>query len=237
MAGAEEKTRSGTAGLRYLSLIAATLAPTPAIAGAWVAPEQQFITTSFYGELEDETAFEASIYNERPIERETSVVATTWFTRDITQQSTFRGEASLGLKQQIFENDDWVVAAQGSALWQSEPGPDCGEAGGELRVLAGRSLSERTFLNTEVALREYGGSCGATRFDVTAGWRPNSRWLALGQVFYDAPDQGEEVIRAQVTLVRFLNSGRGIQIGVRSRIDGEADEVMLVLGSWGRRGD
>ena len=39
--------------------------------------------------------------------------------------------------------------------------------------------------------------------DITAGYRPLQNWLALGQVFFDAPVDGDETVRGQISLVRF----------------------------------
>ncbi len=85
-----------------------------------------------------------------------------------------------------------------------------------------------------MATRALEGGCGGERLDLTAGYRPNERWLAMGQVFMDAPRDGDESVKAQLTLVRFLDSGRGIQIGVRARIDDGAHEPAIVLALWGR---
>ena len=62
-------------------------------------------------------------------------------------------------------------------------------------------------------------------------------WLAMGQVFLDAPREGDDTVRAQLTVVYFRRNGRGVQLGLRSRIDGGADEAAIVLGWWGRQGD
>ncbi len=232
MAGLEKKTRSRTAGLRYLSLIAATLAPTPAIAGAWVAPQRQEIFTSFAGELDGVYFNETAGFLEFPIEPEVSVVGTLWATDDGRRDWDYRGEATLGLKQQLYRDDNWTLAIQGSALWMSDPPGECVEGGAEVRALAGRSFDNSLFVNAEVALRTLGTDCLSNRLDLTAGFRPAERWLALGQVFYDAPHEGEDIARAQVTLVRFFRSGEGVQVGVRGRIDGGGEEIALVLGLW-----
>jgi hypothetical protein len=59
----------------------------------------------------------------------------------------------------------------------------------------------------------------------------------MGQVFLDAPREGEETVRAQLSLVRFGRSGRGIQLGLRARVNDGIDEPALMIGLWGRPGD
>jgi len=39
-------------------------------------------------------------------------------------------------------------------------------------------------------------------------------------------------VKAQLSLVHFDNHGRGIQLGIRNRIDGGEDELALVLSFW-----
>lgn len=189
--------------------------------------------TSFVGESEDQpTFFEGAVYWERPIESATSLVATTWSSSDPATPTLTRHEIAAGVKRVVFDNDAWVLAAQGAAVWVSEALPECQEGGGEVRLLAGRSLAGgRAFLNAEAAARDFSG-CGNLRFDLTGGIRPAQNWLALGQIFYDAPSEGDEVVRAQLSVVRFLDSGRGIQLGVRARIDGGEQEAAFVLGLW-----
>lgn len=79
--------------------------------------------------------------------------------------------------------------------------------------------------------------CEGARFEVSAGYRPSENWLAMGQVFSDHPGDGRDTVKAQLTLVRFGESGRGLQLGVRVRIDGGEPEPTLVLGLWGAPSD
>jgi len=81
-------------------------------------------------------------------------------------------------------------------------------------MLAGTSLpAEGAFVNFELATRGLDGGCERDRLDFTAGYRPNDDWLVMGQLFLDVPRDGDESVKAQFTLVRFSDSGRGIQIG------------------------
>ncbi len=92
-------------------------------------------------------------------------------------------------------------------------------------------------MNFELATRALDGGCEGERLDLTAGYRPNDDWLVMGQLFLDAPRDGDESVKAQFTLVRFGDDGRGIQIGVRARIDDGAQEPAIVIGLWGRPGN
>jgi hypothetical protein len=131
-----------------------------------------------------------------------------------------------------------VVALQAGGLWISHPeGAGCEEGGGELRLLGGTSFGQGGFVNVEAATRALGGGCTGERLDLTVGYRPADDWMAMGQVFLDAPHRGEESVKAQLTLVRFGGDGGGLQVGVRARIDGGPQEAALVIGLWGRPGD
>lgn len=237
MAGAAAQTRPGFAGLRFLSLIAALL-PAPASAGAWIAPKGgQEIWTSVAGERDELSFFESAAYWEVPLGADNSVVAAPWIEQNYDSVDGWRGEAVLGWKHALGRSETGVLAVQGGALWMSHPPDGCGEGGAELRLLGGRAVGSSGFVNLEAGTRALDGGCGGERLELSAGYRPLQNWLAMGQVFLDGPREGEEAVRAQLTFIRFGASGRGIQVGVRSRLDGGADEAALVLGFWGRPGD
>lgn len=210
----------------------------PANAGAWIASEGgQEITTSLVGERDGLTFYEGALYWEEPIDERTSAVLAPWMEQNYDTLEGWRAEATLAVKRTLYREDETVVAVQVGALWVSHPATECSEGGAEIRALAGRSFEQGRFLNLEAAARGLDGGCGGERLDLTAGFRPRENWLAMGQVFYDSPRDGDEITRAQVSLVRFGESGRGIQLGLRGRIDGGPQEVALVLGLWGRPGD
>lgn len=238
MAGAEAKTRPGIAGVRFLSILT-VFAPAPATAGAWLAPEGgQQIWTSVAGEREGVSFFESSAYFEAPVGDATSVVVAPWVEQGYETVDGWRAEATIGAKRALYRDDANVVALQAGAVWMSHPGQDCSEGGAELRLLAGRGFGRSGFANVEIATRAFEGGCESDRLDLSVGYRPAENWLAMGQVFVDAyRDEDEPAIRAQLTMVNFRPSGRGFQFGVRGRVDGEAEEVALILGWWGRVGD
>lgn len=68
-----------------------------------------------------------------------------------------------------------------------------------------------------------------------AGLGPSENWLAMGKTFHDGPKESEESLKLQLSLVRFGDGDRGIQPGIRTRLDGD-DETSLVLGFWAGRG-
>lgn len=237
MAGLAAQARPASAWLRWLGLVAA-FAPAPAWAGAWIAPEDgQEIWTSVAGLRDEVSFFETSAYYEVPLNRRVAVVAAPWIEQgaDVGDEG-WRGEAALALKTAIVRTDRAAMAIQGGVVWNSLPGFGCGETGVELRWLGGRSFGRTGFVNLEAAGRAFEGDCGGQRLDLTAGFRPNEAWLAMGQVFMDAPRDGQSGVKAQFTLVRFGGEGRGVQFGVRARIDDGIAEPALVLGFWGQPG-
>lgn len=185
------------------------------------------------GQREDGAVYyEAAGYYEHPLNRGTSLVFAPWSAYDPETIEGWRGEATLSAKRVMFRHDGTVVALQGGALWISNPNEGCSEGGAEARILAGRPVGARAFVNVEAAARVLEGGCESQRLDLTAGYHAGRNWLALGQVFLDAPQDGEESVKAQLTLVRFTRNGRGFQLGVRARIDGDDAEPALVLGLW-----
>lgn len=216
------------------------MAPAPAAAGAWVAPEGgQWITSTVLGERDDETFYsEGSAYLEMPLRPDTSFVVAPWVESNQYAETPWRAEAVAGVKHAFYRSNDNVLAIQAGALWVSHPDEGCSEGGAEVRFLGGRSAGDgRMFFNVEAAGRALSGGCEGARLDLTAGYRPGENWLAMGQVFLDSPVEGDDTVKAQLTVVRFGRSGRGIQVGIRARIDGGALEPALVIGLWGRPGD
>jgi hypothetical protein len=218
--------------------LAAVAAAERAHAGAWIVSEDgQQIWTSAAGERDGLTYFETSAYWEIPLAPDVSVVATPWVEQAYDLPDGWRGEATVGVKRAIFSDDATVMALQAGAFWRSDPPEGCSEGGVELRWLGGRSLGQRGFLNLEAAGRALVGGCGGERLELTMGYRPSEDWLLMGQVFADFPHEGDQSVKFQVSIVRFTDAGRGIQLGLRARLDGGGAEPALVLGLWGRPGD
>jgi hypothetical protein len=149
----------------------------------------------------------------------------------------WRGEAVVGVKRGWTNEHGGALALQAGAFWDSHPADGCSEGGAEARVLVGRRLGDHGFVNAEAAERRLRGGCSGERLDLTLGYHAGERWLGLAQLFVDAPSRGDDSVKAQLTLVRFGDSGRAIQFGVRARLDGDDAEPALVLGLWGRPGE
>ena len=214
------------------------MTPAPAYAGAWLAPEGgQEIWTNAFSSQNEENVVETSVYWEEPLGERTSFVVSPWVETNYDTPDGWRAESVVALKHVVFRDDENVMAIQAGALWVSHPGDECGEGGIEARWLGGRSLGDRAFINLEAAGRALENGCGGQRAEMTAGYRPSDDWMALGQVFVDAPTDGEETVKLQLTMVRFTETGYGIQLGLRARVDeGLLDEPALVIGLWPRSG-
>jgi hypothetical protein len=144
-----------------------------------------------------------------------------------------RDEADLGVKVRAYGARRVAVAPQASATWRSEPDQARPDTGAEFRALAGRaSESGKSFLNGEAAYR-YGNACSHMRYEMTAGWRPNTNWLGLAQVFVDDDLRFGKTIKAQAILIRFSRKGPGLQLSARVRVeDGDVIEPTLIPGYW-----
>lgn len=205
-------------------------------ASAWLAPEEgQEIITNSAGKREGVTVFESSAYWEAPLGENVTGVIAPWTESAADLESGWRGEAVVGVKRAIFRDDHSVMAIQTGAFWRSDPPGDCGEGGMEVRWLGGRSYGRTGFVNIEAAARVLDEGCPAGRFSIAAGYKPHDAWLAMGEVFYETPREGSESLKLQISLVRFGEDGRGLQVGLRTRLDG-GQETSLVLGLWGRPG-
>ncbi|MFZ2030339.1 MAG: hypothetical protein WAU68_08535 [Vitreimonas sp.] len=235
MAGAEKETGPASAGLRLLTLTGAVAicAPATANAAAWIAPiDGQQIVTSTYGKRDGLAYYETSGYLEAPLTHNDSVVISPWLIQDYSIERGWRAEATIAAKHVITRSEHIVTAIQAGALWVSDPPGHCEEGGAEVRALAGVNLPHNSFVNAEVAERVLAGGCTDQRAEITAGIHAGHHWMALAQVFVDGPQYGDETVKAQLSLVHFDNHGRGIQLGIRDRIDGGEDELALVLSFW-----
>ena len=238
MAGAEKETGPASAGLRLLAGAIAICAPAPAFAGAWIAPKNgQEIWSNVAGKRDGLNYYETSGYLEAPLGEHNALVISPWIEQSYTDGSDgWRIEATAALKHTILRTEHTAMAVQAGALWVSGPPQHCSEGGAELRWLGGVNLPHRTFVNLEAASRTLTGGCTDQRMDLTLGAHAGHHWLALAQVYADGPRYSDETIKAQLSLVRLGDNGRGIQIGFRDRIDGGAPEPALVIGFWSEPG-
>ena len=235
MAGVEKETGPAFAGLRLLTLTGAVAicAPATANAAAWIAPiDGQEIWTNTAGHRGGLSFYETSGYLEAPLTHNDSVVISPWLIQDYSDETGWRAEATIAAKHVIARSDHTITAVQAGALWVSDPPAHCEEGGAEVRALGGMNLPHNSFINAEVAERVLSGGCTDQRVEITAGMHAGRHWMGLAQVFVDGPQYGDETVKAQLSLVHFDNHGRGIQLGIRNRIDGGEDELALVLSFW-----
>lgn len=101
-------------------------------------------------------------------------------------------------------------------------------------MLAGASTrGGRFFATGGIGARAQGHDCIHARYDLTLGVKPHSRVLGLAQVFVDDDLTFGETLKAQASVVAFERNGRGVQLGVRMRLDaGEFIEPTVLLSYW-----
>ena len=194
--------------------------------------EDQTISTVTGGEGDDGHIYEASVYSEEPIGSDYALIGSQWIeSAPLYGGRGYRAETTVFLKRKLDDEGRFVSALQGGIVWRSDL-IDCTRYGAELRYLAGMNLANGAFINAELAVRSFDGDCTAARIDLTAGYRPEDNWLALGQIFSDAPRGGEDSLKLQISAVRFAAEGWGVQFGLRAPVDGDEGPLMLVLGVW-----
>ncbi len=236
MAGPAPEARPRTAWLRRLGFAFVLGAPGAAHAGAWVAPDgDRTIVGAAYGETEEASTVETVLFIEAPLNARVSVVANHWSQTVTTFDGTdTRNESVLAGKVRVLRGDRSVVSVQGGVVWDSRADGDCGEWGGEARLLAGAaSRGGKYFVSGELGARAQGNDCIHARYDLTVGVKPHRRLLALAQVFVDDDLTYGETLKTQVSAVVFERNGRGVQLGLRMRLDaGEFIEPTILLSYW-----
>lgn len=236
MAGPAPQTRSHAAWLRRLGFLAALGAPAVAEAGPWVAPDgDRTIVGAAYTETDEVSIVETELFIEAPLAARISVVANHWSqTATDFEGTNTRNESVVSIKYRVMSGDRSVLAVQTGAVWDSRAAGDCGEWGGESRLLAGAATrGGRFFVSAEAGARVQGEDCVRARYDFTLGAKPHKRLLGLAQVFLDDDLRYGETLKAQASLVAFERGGRGLQLGVRVRIEEEeVIEPTLLLSYW-----
>ncbi|MBI1187005.1 MAG: hypothetical protein GC206_06675 [Alphaproteobacteria bacterium] len=216
-----------------MSAAALCAAAAEAEAGAWMALEggEQIVAITL-GERDAFAVSEADVYLELPMNRRFAFIAQPRFSySEETSQEPFQADVAAGVKAQLYRGPWAAAAVQASGVWRNEPEElSCGQGGGEVRALAGVS-APRSFYNIEAAFRLQSGGCARQRLEATAGFRPNDRWMAIGNTFLESTATGQNSVKAQASVVRFGPAG-GLQIGLRFRLDGDRREPALVLGWW-----
>lgn len=163
-----------------------------------------------------------------------ALVTRAYYAQDNLGFSEDEGDAAV--KVSLWRGPRLALAAQLGPTYTTAPTVEgCDRWGGEARALAGAaSRNGRSFANIEAAYR-YSPGCSHVRYELTGGYQPSARWLALGQVFVDDDLAYGDTVKLQAGLVRFAKSGRGVQLSVRMRVDdGGVTEPTLLVGYWSR---
>lgn len=236
MARSAPETRPQLAWLRRLGVAFVLGAPGAAHAGPWVAPDgDRTIVGAAYGETEEASIVETDLFIEAPLNSRVSVVANHWSETVTTFiGSDTHNESVVAGKYRLLHGDRSVVSIQAGVLWDSRAVGDCGEWGGETRLLGGvASRGGHLFATAELGARVQGNDCIHARYDLTLGVKPHKRLLGLAQIFVDDDLTYGESFKAQASVVAFERNGRGVQLGVRVRIDGnDVIEPTLLLSYW-----
>lgn len=178
---------------------------------------------------------EGDVYWERRVSSRMGVVARGNVSSEPDYAASFgenAGQASLAAKWSLYEGAAGAAAMELGANYSSEADPTCSGWGGQLRALTGKGFGA-AFVSVEAAYLAQRPDCIHGKLDFAAGWRPDEKWLTMGQVFLDRRYGEGHVAKAQLSFVRLFSARTGFQIGLRSRIDkGGAGDSALLLGVW-----
>lgn len=225
---------------------------TPSLASPWLVSRQE-IAWAGYSEGPTGRVVETGATTEQSLGKgRVALVGEVW-TQDGADGAAHR--AALALKVRAHHGPRWAVAAQAGPLYGVDADGGCAGAGGEARVGVGRSFGvglgrgvERSvgliagrarrlrpgsmFGAVEFAYRAQGGCAHALR-EATIGYELERKWLLLAQAFDDRNLHGTETVKVQISAVRFRRT-RGVQVGVRVRVDGADPEPAFIIGVWRR---
>lgn len=225
---------------------------TPTLASPWLVSHQEIAWIGF-SEGETSRIVETGAMKEQGLGKgRLALISEVW------RQGGGDGVAhrsALALKVKAHHGPRWAVSAQAGPLYGADAGGGCAGAGGEVRAGVGRSFgtglgrgverslgriagqarrlrSGAVFGALELAYRAQGGCAHALR-EATIGYEPEHKWLLLGQAFEDRDLHGTETVKVQISAVRFRRA-RGVQVGVRVRVDGADPEPAVIIGVWRR---
>lgn len=236
MAGPAPETRPRTAWLRRLGFAFLVGAPGAAEASAWIAPQgDRSIVGAAYTETDEVSIIETDLHIEAPVGRRVSVVANHWAeTVAGFEGSDTRVQSDLLVKYRLLRGERSVLSVQGGGVWDSRASGDCGEYGGDLRLLGGASTRRgHFFANAEGGVRVQGVDCVHAKYDLTLGWKPLNRAIFLAEIFADDDLSYGQSIKAQLSGVVFARDGRGLQLGARVRVDvDDVIEPTIIVRYW-----
>lgn len=211
----------------------ALAAPAQAHAGAWMNKDQMIAT--IVAGAQQGAPLEGDVYWERQVGSRLGAVARAYVVSQPDYAASFgqnAGQASLSAKWSVYEGAAGAAAMELGATYSSEADSACSGWGGQLRALTGKGIG-KGFVSVEAAYLAQRPDCVHGKLDLAAGWRPDERWLTMGQVFLDRRYGEGHVAKAQLSIVRLFNARTGLQVGLRSRIDkAGAGETALLLGLW-----
>lgn len=153
----------------------------------------------------------------------------------------------LGARGLVWRSERWAVSAQLSAVWQTSPAQlasqplafDQTDLDG--RVLIGRSIGDRGFIEVQAGWRERLDQAGSeSRVDVTAGARLFGEVHAMVQTYSVWSTRRTRIFetysghRVQASIQWPLNRGGEIQLSVLSTIAAErmAEERAVMASIW-----
>lgn len=245
----------------------------PAWAGAWNLPKNkgQIIITSQFSDGSrifddngkaavpvDYSKQDSRLFIEHGLAKKWTLVGSASY-----QQLTFRGpdsainfdgfdDAFLGVRYQIARRQGLAVALQGGFINAAGPRDNRLDISGrkdqlELRALYGRSWEHGwgdVFIDTQIGGRlKTDGGYHSTVFDVTAGYKPNKKWMFMGQAFsakreresrggFTAPQRAQ--VKASGSIVFQTSEKSRVQIGYERSLAGRnvVREQGIILSTW-----
>lgn len=144
-----------------------------------------------------------------------------------------RAGGEVFLKRQAFKTANAAGAVQAGAAYFDSPDDRCAGFGLDGRLLAGRNLSERVFVNAEAGRRIAENGCREDMAEVTFGLKGADR-LFIAQVSHHGSDPGGETYVLQASRIRLSGeNGRGREWGIRVKSTAsEESEVYILFGLW-----
>jgi hypothetical protein len=202
-------------------------------ASPWIGGERA-IASHAIGALDGSPFQEAGLHAELGWPRERVAIVLDGYVR--TSADHEQTAASVLVKHSVLSRGRWALSTSAGPAFAS--GDLCAGGGGEARGPLGRSIGRgarpNAFAAIELTAREVIG-CRALKGELTLGYQPGERWLLLAKSFSDQPRHGTDTLKVQISAVR-LGARRGVEFGLRARVDGADPEPAFVVSIWRGRG-
>jgi hypothetical protein len=155
------------------------------------------------------------------------------FPRSLTTPQLWpeRGQASLAAKWSLYEGAAGAAALELGANYSSEADPTC--AGWWAASGADRQGLRRGVVSVEAAYLAQRPHCIHGKLDLAAGWRPDEKWLTMGQVFLDRRYGEGHVAKAQLSVVRPFSARTGFQFGSEAELTRAARATLRCYWAYG----